>query len=454
METAAPFGLSALRRDWIAGVSGPAFRRRVQRRIVALRAEDAADLRRGVLVAEADPVKFATAFFAAVHLRVPVVLANPRWGKREWDEVAAQLRPAFVFGSVPGLREPGKGGAKGLAASTILIPTGGSTAGVRFAVHRWESLVAAAEGLRSFLHAGPLHHCCVLPLFHVSGLMQVVRAFVTGGRISFADFSDLREGRFPKSTRGGRCLSLVATQLRRLMESKGALRELSKCRAVFLGGGPVPETVLDTARSLALPIYLSYGMTETAAMVAALPPQAFLAGETSAGLCLPHMQVDIVAEGGGVCPAGVPGRIRVRGRSLFEGYHGAAVPGLGRGYRTDDEGFLDSRGHLHVIGRCDRLIVSGGEKIDPQEVEAAILQTGAVDQVLVLGWPDAEWGQCLIAFYVGKKDSVATKMLEQLRMHLARYKVPKRMIAVERLPLNAHGKVDRDRVSILLRAQS
>ena len=455
METPAPFELSALQRDWIIGVSGAAFRRRVQRRVATLRALGAAAFRQGVLVAERDPVKFAAAFFAAVYLRVPVALANPRWGCREWGEVAEQLDPAMVFGKAMLAVGRGRKEVPKVSAATILIPTGGSTAGVRFAVHRWDTLVAAAEGLRSFMGGGPLHHACVLPLFHVSGLMQIVRAFVSGGVVAFPCFEALREGRFPKLAEGAFCVSLVSTQLRRLMAAEKARRGLARCRAIFLGGGPVPESLLGEAREFSLPVCLSYGMTETAAMVSVLPSDAFRKGETSAGFCLPHLRVEILAEDGSCRPVGVPGRIGVSGASLFEGYHGQARPNLLEGYRTDDEGYFDQGGRLHVLGRSDRMIVSGGEKIDPLEIEAAILKTGAVEQVLALGWPDDEWGERLVVFYVedcGRSDAAAWK--EDIKRDLANYKVPKTMIPVSKLPINAHGKIDRESVKSFMRGNT
>ncbi len=452
METAPPFELKDLRRDWIEGVGGDAFARRVERRMARIRGCGVAAPARGVLIAESDPVRFAAAFFAALQLRVPTILANRRWGRLEWREVARQFDPALMFGAAP--LSPGKRGCRlpQSAPSTILIPTGGSSGGVKFAVHRWETLAAACEGMPGLIGPGPVNHCCVLPLFHVSGLMQLMRSFVSGGRLAFTDLKGLHAGRFPDIEPGTLCLSLVPTQLQRLMTSKAAVRRLLLARAIFLGGAPAPDSVLGRARELRLPVFLSYGMTETAAMVAALPPDEFLAGQTNAGRPLSHVRIDVVDPDGGRCPVGVPGRIRVRGRSLFEGYHGRPPLDLSGGYLTDDEGFYDPMGRLHVLGRCDRLIISGGEKIDPAEVETAILETGAVEQVLVLGWPDPEWGRRLVAFYVSAGvESDPGRWKRELRAELAHYKLPKSMIEVKTLPLDARGKVDRKLVESLIR---
>ena len=107
------------------------------------------------------------------------------------------------------------------------------------------------------------------------------------------------------------------------------------------------------------------------------------------------------------------------------------------GYLTDDEARLDEDGRLHVIGRMDRLINSGGEKIDPAEVEAALLHIEGIEEALVVGVPDPEWGQRVVAYYTGAEVS---GLKEQLRQWLAPYKVPKSWIRCDALPLDAKGK--------------
>lgn len=439
---APPFELKSLSRDWIHGTRGSAFRQRVKRRMAAITSVPEA-ASRGVLIVERKPVAFAAAFFAATRLRVPVILGNPRWGRLEWQEVSACLNPALVFGSSP-LPPQRRRGVKPLRPGEILIPTGGSSGGVKFAIHDWDSLTAAWEGLKSFIGPGPYDACCVLPLYHVSGLMQLVRAFLSGGRIAFPDFKELQQGHFPLIEDGLLCLSLVTTQLQRLMTQERVASKLMLVRAVFVGGGPIPDSVAEQARQLRLPIILSYGMTETAAMVAAMPPDEFLSGQTTAGRPLNHAQIDVMCGDDTVCEVGRSGRIRISGQSLFKGYrgslHGLEADGS---YFTDDEGHFDALGRLHVVGRADRLIISGGEKIDPREVEQVIRQTGAVKEVLAIGWPDSEWGQILVAFYTtGGVEGHAGKWEEEIRAELAHYKMPKQMIHVPLLPLNERGKVD------------
>lgn len=443
METAPLFDLNALKRDWIGGITGKAFFRRVQRRMTQIKAAGEDAHVRGVMILESDPLRFAAAFFAAVHMRVPLILANPKWRRVEWEKVVALVNPAVILGSSPISEQP-RTGIKNPKPGTILIPTGGSTGGVKFAIHKWKTLMAACEGLSSFMGPGPMNYCCVLPLYHVSGLMQLVRTFVSEGQIVFPDFKDLQEGHFPAFPASSLCLSLVPTQLQRLMAQQRIASWLMTMRAIFVGGASVPCSVEERARELKLPVVLSYGMTETAAMITALPPDEFIAGQTNAGRPLNHALVKVIRDDGTICAVGETGHIRIRARSMFKGYHNGASCVSKIGYLSDDEGYFDKLGRLHIVGRSDRLIVTGGEKVDPLEVEQAIMNTGAVQQVLVIGWPDSEWGQKIVAFYV--PDIVVSnerKWEAELRADLVNYKIPKQMIQVPLLPLDERGKVDR-----------
>lgn len=450
MESIAPFDLTTLSRDWIVGTSGKAFLQRVHRRLAQIDERRIAAHSRGVMIAERDPLGFAAAFFAATYRRLPVILGNPKWGKLEWAEVSELVHPALVFGTVP-LKTDGRKKVTHPRPATILIPTGGTTGGVRFAVHRWETLEAAVEGLLAFIGPGPVNNCCVLPLYHVSGLMQLMRSFLTGGRIAFPDFSDLQAGRFPAFPPATMCISLVPTQLQRLIAQRRIGDKLSASRAIFVGGASVPETTLKRARELKLPIVPTYGMTETAAMVAALPPDEFLAGITNSGRPLSHARIDIMCPDGRTCPVEHSGRIRVSGRSLFKGYHGQPGRNAQDPFVTHDEGYFDSVGRLHVVGRADRIIISGGEKIDPTEIERVLLQTGGIRHAMVIGWPDPEWGQQVVAFYVAAGiENEMVRWEKEIRAELSHYKVPKIMMRVPHLPLDERGKVDHRRIESLL----
>ena len=172
-------------------------------------------------------------------------------------------------------------------------------------------------------------------------------------------------------------------------------------------------------------------MTETAAMVTLLEPSDFLAGKNSSGTALPNTKVTIQDQ-----------RIHIQTNSLYRGYWGdeqGEIESIG----TQDHGMIDKDYHLHVHGRLDRVIISGGEKIDPAEVEATLLMYEDIKEALVLGVEDKEWGQRVIAFVVGH---TGVNLPNSLRKILPSHKVPKEFHHVNHLPLSRSGKVDWEQV--------
>ncbi|MEM7791051.1 MAG: AMP-binding protein, partial [Verrucomicrobiota bacterium] len=425
MENTPPFELSAVRREWIDGLKGQSFFQRIVRRIKSIHKMDTNARARGVLITEKDPIEFAAVFFAAAHLQIPVILANHRWGQREWDQLEALVNPALVFGSSP-LSTLGRSDVSNPPPSSILIPTGGTTGGVKLAVHDWSTLRSACEGLVDFMGPGPMNFHCLLPLFHVSGLMQLLRSFHTGGHIAFSDFSELQSGRLSSFQFDDRCISLVPTQLQRLMKSKWGLKALRSTRLVFMGGAPLPERLRQEARHLKIPIVASYGMTETAAMIAVQPLDEFFAQEPAAVYPLKHVQINILNECGELCAVEESGRIQIKSPSLFRGYHGSKLlRSQDDAHTTDDEGFIDVKGRLHILGRTDRLIITGGEKVDPREVEEALCRAREVESALVVAWPHPEWGQQVVALYTQRGALCEKELRSELKAQLANYKVPK-----------------------------
>lgn len=445
------FELDILKRDLIEGLASAVFLEKVRNYIVRIEAVIDLANERGVLITHLEPVEFSAAFFASVHSGVPVILANPKWQRSEWEQFGEQVNPAIVFGasdisevktSTPGKLQPG----------TILIPTGGSSGSFKLAVHTWGTLKAAVDGFHAFLGHGPIHSCCALPLYHVSGLMQLMRSFISGGRIVFINYRTLQDGQIPEIATQNLCLSLVPTQLERLIGQVSVLDWLRSLKAIFLGGAPMSLSLQAKTRELRLPVIPTYGMTETAAMVTALSVNDFLSGKLGVGYPLKHAKIQVIRKNGSTCLPEEGGRIQIQTRSLCLGYHGLSSDNFRNAYLSQDEGYLDREGCLHIIGRSDRIIISGGEKIDPLEIETAFLKTGMVDQVFATGLPDSEWGELLIAFYVPlhKADGIEA-LRQQLKATLVNYKIPRRIIQAPQLPLTIQGKPDHALIEELLK---
>jgi O-succinylbenzoic acid--CoA ligase len=431
-------------------VDAAAFRDAVERRRHRLAQAEPGGGTLRLLEASPVAVDFIAGAIAALTAGMPVhaFLGSPRWNPAECDRARVVVRPHLAW---PGEVHGGAAGAAAVAEPAagradepmIWIPTGGTTGGLRFAGHTWGTLAAAAGGLRAWLGGGPVHAVCCLPLHHVSGLMQVVRAFASGGSVALAEWAAIESGAFPEPGEAGAVLSLVPTQLARLLDVAGGPAWLRRFRAVFVGGAAVWPALMERARAERLPLAPCYGSTETAAQVVAARPEDFLAGVAGGGRALPHATVEIVDEAGGVLPPGEPGRVRVRAKSVFLGYW----PRFRRGrevFTTGDRGVLAPDGSLSVLGRADGWINTGGEKVDPAEVEAAVRETGMVGDVAVVGLPDAAWGERVVAVVAATVDGWNEEaMRERLRERLAAHAVPKRFVCVSALPRNEAGKLDR-----------
>ena len=408
MEPLTSIDVRNLRRDWIEGVSGEDFHALLLKQRVLFAADDAVS-ERGVLLAESDPVRFAAAFFAGLSLDLPMILANPKWGGCEWAELFGLVNPAMVVGnSTVDITE--REGVRNPQPGEILIPTGGTTGGVKLAIHDWASLLAASRGLSDFLGGGPIHSCCLLPLHHVSGLMQLVRSFVTGGQI-----------RFDLEVTGGYCVSLVPTQLQRGLSDERFVERMRIARAVFVGGAAMPEELAVQSRQLRLPLVPVYGMTETAAMVAAVPTEDFLYRDDPGAVPLGGAKISTDPDGG----------IRIQTSALFKGYHGREPIDLFDGFRTGDRGRLNDQGCLYVFGRMDGLINTGGEKVDPAEVEQALLQIEGIQFARVVGEPDEEWGQVVVAYLQSEVTLDTQAIRQRLKDELSPFKIPKRFERVD-----------------------
>jgi len=318
----------------------------------------------------------------------------------------------------------------------LMIPSGGTSGKLKFARHDQETIGAAVAGYCAHFSVSQVSSLSVLPLHHVSGFMAWMRTLLTGGTFLTADWKALESGVLP--VRPAQVpfwtLSLVPTQLQRLLAAPATVTWLRTFDVVLIGGGPAWPALLEAAARARLPLSLGYGMTETAAMVTALLPGEFLAGERSAGFSLPHARLALTAEG----------TVQIRGESLYRGYYPAWDDS--RTLVTEDLAQFDFAGRIRLLGRRDAVIITGGKKVDPVEVEAVLRAAGLFSDVAVLGVPDPEWGQRVTAFFPANEPAPEPFALERALSDLAAYKRPRRYVAVAEWPRNAQGKLMRSRL--------
>lgn len=333
-------------------------------------------------------------------------------------------------------------------SSLIMIPTGGTSGKIRFAIHNWSTLTASVEGFCQYFQIQTINSCCLLPLYHVSGLMQLMRSFLTKGKLTIYPYQNLKQGDKPNINPQEFLISLVPTQLQFLLQSNPDW--LASFQTVLLGGAPAWQTLLDRARKFKIPLASTYGMTETASQIVTLQPQDFLSGNNSNGRVLPHAEITIIDENKQPLLDGKVGQIVIKSKSLYWGYY----PQINSEQIliTDDLGCFDRQGYLQIVGRNSQKIITGGEKVFPSEVEAAILATGLVTDVCVIGLADCYWGQVVTAVYVPIELDTSEKLIEQkLQNQLSKYKHPKKWIPVDHLPRNQQGKVNYQKIMTLVK---
>ncbi len=359
-----------------------------------------------------------------------VFLRDSKWGAAEQAQFEGMIQAAAA--------PCAEGGG------WLCIPTGGTGGVLRFARHDEQTLGAAVRGFVEHFGVRQVNVLDVLPAHHVSGLMARIRCAETGGKRVAWTWKQLEAGDWPElPTEGeGWYLSLVPTQLQRLLASASSVERLKKFRAVFLGGGPLWPELVDAAAVAGVPVSICYGMTETAAMVTAQRMEDFAAGDRGCGRAMAHARVEIVDEvTGAILPQGATGLVRIAGEAIFRGYWPEATEE--RALLTEDLGRLDAQGRLTILGRRDAVIITGGKKVHPAEVEAVLRASGAFDDVAVIGVPDLEWGQVVVACYPLRAEKLDTEKVEAALEGLVAYKRPKYFLAISSWPRNAQGKIVR-----------
>jgi O-succinylbenzoic acid--CoA ligase len=331
----------------------------------------------------------------------------------------ARARGRALPGEPAGLR-PGVVGGD----TAVVIATSGSTGEPKGVELSAAALLHSARASldRIGAQAGDAWLSC-LPPSHIAGLQVFIRSLLAGTAPVVRERLDGRVA----AAAGCQFVSLVPTQLRRLLDGPGAGAALLAFRRILLGGAAVPPRLLESARSAGGNVTTTYGMTETC------------------GGCV----YDAVPLDGVSVELGAGGRIRIAGPVLFSGYRGR--PDLteqamdGRWFVTSDIGERDTSGRLAVLGRADGMINTGGEKVAADEIVAALERAPEVREAAVVGQPDPEWGEIVTAIVVPADPAappVLADLRAQLRGRLPGFALPRALVLVTALPLLPSGKPD------------
>jgi O-succinylbenzoic acid--CoA ligase len=390
-----------------------------------------------IIIAERSPVRFLGSFIAACAAKCPVFLCNPDWGKDEWEQVFNLVQPDIVLGVNHNFSKSPIINHELPITNSIMIPTGGSSGKIKFAIHTWQTLTASVQGFTEYFSIDSVNSFCILPLYHVSGLMQFMRSLTTGGKLVISTSKKLENCQIPNIKTEEFFISLVPTQLQKLLQNIELTQWLSKFSTVLLGGAPPWEELLEKARFHQIRLAPTYGMTETASQIATLKPDEFLKGKFNSGKILPHAKIIIDNQ---------PGNINIQSQSLALGYYPQIWENRNN-FLVDDIGFLDNQDYLHIIGRNSDKIITGGENVYPTEIESAIRKTQMVIDVCVIGIADKHWGQALTAIYTPKNKNIShIEIQNQLKNQLSKFKIPKYWISLANLPRNVQGKINRQQL--------
>jgi len=288
---------------------------------------------------------------------------------------------------------------------------------------------------------------CAVPLFHISGYSILMRSIIYGMPIVLHEHFDVEQTIKDIQLKKVTIMSVVGTMLTQIVEALEDRRLPASFRCMLLGGGPAPLPLLEACVKKDIPVFQSYGMTETSSQIVTLSPEDSLQKLGSAGKPLFPSQLRIELENGESAQAGMPGEIVVKGPNVTPGYLNrseATEEKIRDGWLyTGDIGYLDEQGFLYVKDRRSDLIISGGENIYPAELEAILLAHPDVIEAGVTGIEDKKWGQVPVAFIVKKKGTnLSGEELQRFCMErLAKYKLPKAFYFTEQLPRNAAKKL-------------
>ncbi len=291
----------------------------------------------------------------------------------------------------------------------------------------------------------------VAPLFHIGGLnVNTLVTWQTGGHIVLHRTFD--PARFLEDIAKYRVTGTFAVPAMLLFLSQHpgfASADLSSLRTIVCGAAPVPEPLMRLYADRGVPINQGYGLTEASPLLTFLAPEWGIAKIGSAGRTPIFTDVRLVSpDGREVTRPGEKGEIVARGPNIMKGYWNnpdataAAIDAEGW-LHTGDVGTFDEDGFLFIVDRVKDMVITGGENVYPAEVENVLYEHPAIGEIAVIGLPDEQWGEAVVAIAALKQGSKLD--LEELRLfateRLARFKLPRRLEIVSALPRNPAGKV-------------
>ena len=322
----------------------------------------------------------------------------------------------------------------------VIMNTSATTGQFKSVPLRWGQIRAHVQASKEVLGKTEQDNwLMVLPLFHVSGLSILLRSLYNGTAVTILPKYDEAQVLKLIESENINMMSLVPTILTQL-EPKITHHKL---RVILLGGEFIPMALIDACEKKSLPIYKTYGMTETFSQSVTFSVLDYPHKRDSVGKPLPGMQVRIdKPDADGV------GEIHLTGPMVMTGYIDKEP--IDGDLNTDDIGYVDEDGFVYILNRRKDLIISGGENIYPKELEDLVYTLSSVKECAVVPVPDPKWGQVpalFVAFHDGES-MTADAILSFMTNSLAKYKIPKYVKILPALPRNGTGKIVRNELRL------
>lgn len=429
-----------------------------------------------VAYAARNGVDFVVTFLAAAAAGLVSAPLNPAYTEAEFLAYLSDLRPvalllprgdeqpAFVAaGNTAGIRqlpvEPARhraadvdSGRAGPESVALVLHTSGTTSKPKEVPLTQGNLTASVASIASsYRLASTDVSYCVMPMFHVHGLVaSTLATLATGGTVVapprfsgsafWADVTDWAVTWYSAVPTIHRVLLARVDQGERPPGHR--LRFARSCSATL---PPADWRRLEDL--LGVPVVEAYGMTEASHQMATnpLPPAERRPG--TVGTATAGVQIGIVDESWTPQPAGTAGEVVVRGPSVISAYRGnpeANASSFRDGwFRTGDHGTLSTDGYLRLLGRIKEMINRGGEKISPYEIEAVLQAHPSVAEAVAFGAPDAKYGECVRAVVVLRGEATPDELRGHCADHLAAFKVPEQVTVLPEIPKGPTGKVQR-----------
>ncbi len=329
----------------------------------------------------------------------------------------------------------------------LMVFTSGSTGQPKAVVLTMGNLLASATASGFRLGVLPDDRWLLtLSLYHVGGIAPIFRSTLYGTAVVIRESFDPGGVADDIERHDVTVVSLVPTMLAEMLERRGTLSD--SLRAVLLGGAPAPDSLIERCRNYSIPVFPTYGMTETASQIATARPQQAFERAGTVGRPLLWTELTVVDDEGQPVEAGERGEIVVSGPMVTAGYYGDVDANVEafceHGLRTGDVGYASEHGYLYVLNRLDDRIITGGENVDPGEVVEALRSHPEVDEAAVVGLDDDTWGERVAALVVPRTEPLSADSLEgHCRDRLAGYKLPRVIAVTDSLPRTASGTIKR-----------